>query len=115
MPIPGLASVAVPYGSVVVVSGVTGFIGSHIADQLLLAGYKVRGTTRNVQTGKWAEEHFRGKYGHDSFELKQVIDMAADGAFDTVVDGKHVFACSLRGFSSSPEAIRRQGLHTRRK
>jgi hypothetical protein len=39
-------SPAVPNGSLVVVTGATGFIGSHISDQFLQRGYKVRATTR---------------------------------------------------------------------
>lgn len=65
---------AVLYGEVVVVSGATGFIGSHIADQLLAGGYQVRGTTRSVQKGAWLEEFFQGKYGSGNFELKGVPD-----------------------------------------
>lgn len=88
MTIPGIASPAVPYGEFIVVSGVTGFIGSHVADQLLTAGYKVRGTTRSVRKGVWAEEYFKKKYGSDNFELREVPDMAAEGAFDEVVQGE---------------------------
>ena len=32
----------------VLVTGVTGFVGAHVARQLLLHGYKVRGTVRNA-------------------------------------------------------------------
>jgi nucleoside-diphosphate-sugar epimerase len=39
---------AIPKGSTVLVTGVNGYIGSHVADQLLLAGYRVRGTTREA-------------------------------------------------------------------
>lgn len=85
---------AVPFGSIVVVSGVTGFIGSHIADQTLAAGYKVRGTTRDVQRGAWVTELFRNKYGSDSFELYEVPDMAAEDAFDEVVVGRRVASIS---------------------
>jgi nucleoside-diphosphate-sugar epimerase len=34
--------------SVVLVTGVNGFLGSHIADQLLNAGFRVRGTVRSI-------------------------------------------------------------------
>lgn len=95
MPIPGIKNPAVSYGQVIVVSGATGFIGSHVADQLLAAGYKVRGTTRSVQKGAWIEELFQRKYGPGNFELKEVSDMAAEGAFDKVVDGKRHRPCFL--------------------
>lgn len=88
MTIPGITDPAVPYGSLVIVSGVTGFIGSHVADQALAAGYRVRGTTRSRSKGNWVEDHFQGKYGLDMFELVEVPDMEAKGAFDYVVEGK---------------------------
>jgi len=93
MPIQGIPSPAVPYGSVVVISGSTGFIGSHVTDQALAAGYKVRGTTRDVKKASWAVELFEKRYGKGVFELVEVKDMQGDGAFDGVCDGE--FAGSL--------------------
>lgn len=80
---------AVPRGSLIVISGVTGFIGSHVADQALAAGYRVRGTTRSVQRGAWAERYFRHKYGPDSFGLVEVPDMAAENAFGDAAKGNY--------------------------
>lgn len=37
-----------PKNAQVLVTGVTGFVGSHVAQQLLLHGYKVRGTVRSA-------------------------------------------------------------------
>ena len=88
MPIPGIMDPAIPLGSVVVISGVSGFLGSHIADQVLAAGYKVRGTTRSVERTAWVADYFKEKYGPDSFELIEVPTMEADNAFDSVVLGK---------------------------
>ncbi|KAM0516790.1 hypothetical protein ACHAPS_008527 [Verticillium nonalfalfae] len=87
MGIPSIKEPAVPYGSVVVISGASGFIGSHIVDQVLAAGYKVRGTTRNLQRSAWMNEFFAKQYGPEKFELIQVPDMDVDGAFDDAVAG----------------------------
>lgn len=89
MTLPGIKNPAIPLGSLVVVSGVTGFIGSHVADQILAAGYKVRGTTRNGQKGAWIQQYFSSKYGSASFELREVPNMSTENAFDEVVIGKH--------------------------
>ena len=67
-------SFAIPTGSLVVVSGATGNIGSHIIDQLLQAGYRVRGTVRDVEKGAWVTEHFGAKYGADNIEIIEVKD-----------------------------------------
>lgn len=56
MPFPDAA--VIPQGSLVLVTGVTGFLGSIIADQLLLHGYRVRGTVRDPASDKasWVSE-----------------------------------------------------------
>lgn len=87
MTIQGIKDPAIPFGSIVVVSGVSGFIGSHVADQVLAAGYKVHGTTRSVQKSSWVEEMFQKKYGTSNFTLFEVPDMAAEDAFEQVVKG----------------------------
>ncbi|KIY03615.1 uncharacterized protein Z520_00306 [Fonsecaea multimorphosa CBS 102226] len=82
---------AIPAGSLVVVSGANGFIASHVVDQLLLAGYRVRGTVRNSQKSAWLIDYFGNKYGPGKFELIEVPEMAEDGAFDEAVKGASGF------------------------
>lgn len=88
MTIPGIRSPAIPYGSTIVVSGATGFVGSHVIDQALAAGFRVRGTTRDGKKGAWAEEYFKSKYGSDEFDLVEVPVMGAENAFDEAVKGE---------------------------
>lgn len=88
MTTPNIKSPAVPFGSLIVISGATGFIGSHVVDQALAAGYRVRGTTRDVEKAAWEVEHFEKKYGADKFELVAVPDMGVETAFDEAVKGK---------------------------
>lgn len=40
---------AIPKDSLVLVTGINGYLGSHVADQFLEAGYRVRGTTRDLK------------------------------------------------------------------
>jgi|SRR5690242_13346775 len=87
MTIPGIKDPAVPYGSIVVVTGCSGFIGSHVADQVLAAGYKVRGTSRNANKNRWLKEYFDIKYGGGKFELVSVPDLTAENAFEDAVTG----------------------------
>ncbi|KAJ4243684.1 hypothetical protein NW757_011111 [Fusarium falciforme] len=103
MTIPGIKYPAVPYGSFVVISGVSGFIGSHVADQALAAGYKVRGTTRSVQKSAWVEEYFKTKYGPNNFELIEVPDMAAEGAFDKAARGATGFVHVAQDMAGSAD------------
>lgn len=77
--------IALPLNSLVVVTGSNGLIGSHVVDQLLQAGYRVRGTVRSLKKAGWMSGFFGQKYGPEKIDLVQVPDMAATGAFDEVV------------------------------
>jgi nucleoside-diphosphate-sugar epimerase len=77
-----------PKGSLVLVTGVTGFIASHTAEQLLEDGYDVRGTTRSKASAEWLFQRFDSKFGEGRFSVVQVPDMIVDGAFDEAVTGQ---------------------------
>ncbi|KAI8716744.1 Epimerase domain-containing protein [Fusarium sp. LHS14.1] len=78
---------SIPKGSTVLVTGVNGFVGSHVVDQFLFHGFKVRGTVRDVARHAWLTKLFEKKHGIGNFELVSVPNMAANGAFDDVVKG----------------------------
>ncbi|KAK3936256.1 hypothetical protein QBC46DRAFT_419726 [Diplogelasinospora grovesii] len=80
---------AIPEGSTVLVTGCNGFIGSHIADQFLQRGFRVRGTVRDASKNTWLANLFDAKYGTGQFELFQLPDMAAPGAFGEAVRGEY--------------------------
>jgi nucleoside-diphosphate-sugar epimerase len=80
---------AIPKGSTILVTGVNGYIGSHVADQLLLAGYRVRGTTREASKATKLLKIWEKNYGKDLVELAIVPDMAAKGAFNKAVKGRY--------------------------
>ncbi|RFU81296.1 aldehyde reductase [Trichoderma arundinaceum] len=82
---------SIPTGSIVVVSGANGNIASHIADQLIKAGYVVRGTVRDVKKNDWLIDHFSNIYGPGKIELVEVPDMSVRGGFDEAVKGASGF------------------------
>lgn len=84
-----IANPAVPQGSTVLVTGVNGFLGSHIANQFLRYGYKVRGTVRDPSKESWAIDVFSKLYGKDKFELFGVPEMEVEGAYDEAVKGEY--------------------------
>lgn len=94
---------AIPKGSLVLVTGANGFIGSNISDQLLKLGYKVRGTTRNPAKNTWITSLFDGKYGTGNFELVSVPDMEAPNAFDEAVRGVSAVVHTATNFTMSPD------------
>lgn len=73
--------------SLVVVTGANGLVGSHVTDQLLQSGYRVRGSVRSLTKAGWMSDFFSHKYGPGTFDLVQVPDMAAPGAFNEAIKG----------------------------
>lgn len=70
----------------VVVTGVTGYIGAEIARQLLERGYRVRGTTRDVDKAR-ADGFLAALPGAaERLELME-LDLLGDGDFEAVLDG----------------------------
>lgn len=84
------------------ITGVNGFIASHIADQFLTFGYKVRGTTRSLEKNAWISTLFNQKYGPGNFELVAVPDMGAQGAFVRAVKGVSAVVHTATIFSLDP-------------
>ncbi|VUC26618.1 unnamed protein product [Clonostachys rosea] len=81
---------AIPKGSTILVTGVNGFIGSHVANELLQYGYHVRGTVRDVSKSAWTKHLFDKQYGENKFTLFPVVDLTLPDAFTEAVKG--VFA-----------------------
>ncbi|WAO97170.1 Epimerase domain-containing protein [Fusarium falciforme] len=102
-----LPQLAVPKGSTVLVTGANGLLGSHIADQFLTYGYKVRGTVRDPEKSSWLADVFEKNYGKGSFELFKVPDMAAKSAFDEAVKGVSIVAhsASILSFDFNPHNV----------
>lgn len=85
---------ALPRDSVVLITGVNGLVGSHVADQVLLHGYKVRGAVRNAKKNEWMVDFFGSRYGQDKFELVEIPDLTKEGAFVEAVKGR---SCPFAG------------------
>ncbi|KAK3326917.1 hypothetical protein B0T19DRAFT_356728 [Cercophora scortea] len=77
----------IPPDSVILVTGTNGLIASHVADQLLAAGYRVRGTVRNTAKSSYLEPLFTSRHGPGRFELAEVPDITAPGAWDGAIRG----------------------------
>ena len=85
---PTFENPALSQGSRILVTGVNGYVGSHVADQALEYGYTVRGTVRNIQKHNWMLDFFGKKFGKGRFELAEVEDISKEGAFDEAVKGR---------------------------
>ncbi|KAF6803045.1 aldehyde reductase ii [Colletotrichum sojae] len=62
-------------------------MGSHICDQLLGLGYRVRGISRNKHRSAWLVNLLQERHRNGRFEIVEVPDFSADGAFDAAVEG----------------------------
>ncbi|OCF31058.1 hypothetical protein I316_07329 [Kwoniella heveanensis BCC8398] len=76
---------AVPPGSLILVTGASGFIASHVAKTFLDEGYNVRGTVRSPSKGEYLVNLFKDTKG--KFEYVIVEDISKEGAFDEAVKG----------------------------
>ncbi|KAB5580051.1 hypothetical protein GE09DRAFT_1212514 [Coniochaeta sp. 2T2.1] len=82
-----LTNPIIALGSLILVTGVNGLIASHIADQLLAAGYRVRGTVRDLVKSSWVTPLFESRHGPGNFELIQVADLAEPGVWPAALKG----------------------------
>ncbi|WVF71791.1 hypothetical protein IAT40_006599 [Kwoniella sp. CBS 6097] len=76
---------AVLSGSLILVTGASGFIASHVAKAFLDDGYNVRGTVRSASKGEYLVNLFKDSKG--KFEYVIVGDISKEGAFDDAVKG----------------------------
>ena len=79
---------ALQKGQTVLVTGATGQIGSHVVEEALKAGLKVRAAARNEEKAKQLHAYFDAKYGKDNFETCIVSDFLQPGAYDEAIKGE---------------------------
>ncbi|CCF37656.1 aldehyde reductase II, partial [Colletotrichum higginsianum] len=84
-----LSTAALPAGSLIVVTGASGSMGVYICDQLLQLNYRVRGISRDAKRTTWLGDLLLERHGAGKFELAEVPDFTAEGAFDKVLEGAH--------------------------
>ncbi|KAK5627360.1 hypothetical protein RRF57_003075 [Xylaria bambusicola] len=99
---------ALPKDSLILVTGVSGYIASNIVFEALEAGYRVRGTTRSA--GKTMTDVFQSS----KYEGVVVAHMDKEGAFDDAVKGVHaiIHAASPTQWSSDPEEVVRPAVNS---
>ncbi|PKX97729.1 NAD(P)-binding protein [Aspergillus novofumigatus IBT 16806] len=94
---------AIPIGSLILVTGVSGMIAIHIADEALKAGFRVRGTVRSSEKGKKVAEILQSA----NFEYCVVEEMSNDGAFDDPMSdvAAVIHTAAVTNFSGAVEEV----------
>ena len=82
----------------VLVTGASGFIATHLIEQLLGKGYAVRGTVRSPEKAR-AQGYLTSLAGAENLELV-AADLMTDGAFDAAVEG-----CEYVMHTASPYVV----------
>ncbi len=79
----------------------------HIIDQLLVRGYRVRGTVRTNDKAAWTSKYFHNKYGAERYHNVIVPDMARQNAFHAAVRGCSgvVHVASVTSMSPDPNEV----------
>ena len=93
----------VPPGGLILVTGVNGFLGSHIANMLLERGYAVRGTVRSAEKAAWVQEAFAVNHPSAKFETVVIPDFGTSKAFDEHLKGCDGIAYVAGDLSFSPD------------
>ena len=94
-------------GDLVLVTGATGYIGNHVVEELIAAGYKVRGTSRDHTKAQFLIDYIEKKFGSGKLEIADVPDMIAEDAYDEAVKGVSgiVHLASVVTFSENPDEV----------
>ncbi|KAJ5994031.1 hypothetical protein N7451_009755 [Penicillium sp. IBT 35674x] len=95
-------------GSLVLVTGVTGYVASQVAKQFLQHGYKVRGTVRDPQRASWlVHDIFKSYTASGDFEIVTVPNLATPSAFDQAVKGVAAIChvASIVSFDPDPSNV----------
>lgn len=94
-----LQGAVLPKGDLILVSGANGLVGSHVVNQFLRHGYKVRGTVRDAQRSAWLVDFFADKYAaaKGAFELVEVRDLTDVEALKKALQGTLAPSLTLFG------------------
>jgi len=67
-----------PEGSLILVSGASGFIAVHLCSHLLMNGYRVRGTVRSNDKGDYLKKLFDGVGEFDYVIVEDIAKASRD-------------------------------------
>ncbi|CAI7646037.1 unnamed protein product [Penicillium glandicola] len=75
----------IPSGGLVLITGVNGFLASHLALELVKRGYAVRGTVRSPESASWITSAVKTRYPTSKFDALVVPSLSAPGIMDELI------------------------------
>ena len=95
---------ALPMGSLILVTGASGHIGSHVVNEALEAGYKVRGTARSQEKCESTKKIFNN---NPDYSTAIVADFQVESAFDAAMEGCDavIHVASDMSFGADPNEV----------
>lgn len=91
-----LASSRIPQGSTILLTGASGFVGSSTAQELLEAGYKVRGAGRDPSRFQELQAKSDRTYGKDRFQTVRIDNYRDTAAMAAAIQGEPAIVCSSK-------------------
>jgi nucleoside-diphosphate-sugar epimerase len=82
-----LTNPRLPKGSTILVTGVTGYIGSWVAYEALALGYKVRGAVRSIEKAAWLQTYFDSEFGPGQYSQVVLADVSDKIGFEAAIKG----------------------------
>ncbi|EED11488.1 aldehyde reductase II [Talaromyces stipitatus ATCC 10500] len=74
-----------PPGGLVLITGVNGFLASHLVLELVERGYAVRGTVRSTESASWITKAVKTRYPTGKFDVLVVPSLSAPGIMDDLI------------------------------
>lgn len=97
---------AIPKGSLILITGITGHVASELTRQFLQRGYRVRGTVRDLARASWLNGVFQSYIASGHLTLFLVPDMTVPGAFSSAIQGVDAVAhVATMGFDPDPAKV----------
>jgi nucleoside-diphosphate-sugar epimerase len=93
-----------PQGSLILVTGASGYIGSHVVNEALAAGYKVRGTARSQEKCASTKKTFNN---NPNYSTAVVANFEVESAFDEAMQGCDavIHVASDMTFGANPHQV----------
>jgi nucleoside-diphosphate-sugar epimerase len=102
----------IPTEGLVLITGVNGFLASHLALQLIQRGYAVRGTVRSRESALWITEAIKARHPAGKLEALIVPSLSAPGVMERLlkdVDGI-VYMAADTSLNPDPNQVITPGL-----